>query len=82
MLLAASCSGYLPPAGEEGLWGCRSSGRVIYERVQVGTRRLDFYAEEVVLTALSELDDLHLMQVRSYLEVIGLVCGGHGTKFC
>ena len=51
---------------------------VIYEGVQVGTRRVDFLVEGVVLVelkAVSELDDLHLVQVRNYLEVFGLDVG-------
>ena len=46
--------------------------------VQVGTRRVDFFVEEVVLVelkAVSELDDVHLVQVRNYLEVFGLEVG-------
>ncbi len=45
---------------------------VIYEGVQVGTRRVDFLVEGVVLVelkAVSELDDLHLVQLKNYLEV-------------
>ena len=51
---------------------------VFYERAQVGTRRVDFFVEEVVLVALkavSVLDDLHVVQVRNYLEVFGLEVG-------
>ena len=51
---------------------------VFYEGVQVGTRRVDFFVEEVVLVelkAVSELDLLHVVQVRNYLEVFGLDVG-------
>ena len=51
---------------------------VFYEGVQVGTRRVDFFVEGVVLVelkAVSMLDDLHLVQLRNYLQVFGLEVG-------
>ena len=51
---------------------------VAYEGVQVGTRRVDFFVEGIVLVelkAVSKLDDLHIVQVRNYLEVFGLEVG-------
>ena len=45
---------------------------VFYEGAQVGTRRVDFFVEGVVLV---ELDLLHVVQVRDYLEVFGLEVG-------
>ena len=51
---------------------------VFYEREQVGTRRVDFFVEGVVLVelkAVSVLDDLHLVQLRNYLQVFGLEVG-------
>ena len=51
---------------------------VFYEGVQVGTRRVDFFVEGVVLVelkAVSRLDDLHLVQLRNYLQVFGLEVG-------
>ena len=65
-------------------WGGRVSfGReyempVFYEGEQVRTRRVDFFVEGVVLVELktvSELDLLHVVQVRNYLEVFGLEVG-------
>ena len=50
---------------------------VFYEREQVGTRRVDFFVEGVVLVelkAVSVLDDLHLVQLRNYLA--GVRVGG------
>lgn len=49
-----------------------------YRGVQVGTRRVDFFVEEVVLVelkAVSELDDSHLAQGINYLEAFGLEVG-------
>ena len=49
-----------------------------YREVQVGTRRVDFFVEEVVvveLKAVSALDDSHLAQSINYLEVFGLEVG-------
>ena len=45
---------------------------------QIGTRRVDFLVEEVVLVelkALSALDNSHMTQVRNYLEVFELEVG-------
>ncbi len=52
---------------------------VLYDGVQVGTRRVDFFLEGVVLVELKAvsvpLDRLHVVQVRNYLEVFGLDVG-------
>ncbi len=52
---------------------------VFYDGVQVGTRRVDFFVEGVVLVELKTLsapfDRLHVVQVRNYLEVFGLDVG-------
>ena len=52
---------------------------VFYDGVQVGTRRVDFFVEGVVLVELKAvsvpLDRLHVVQVRNYLEVFGLDVG-------
>ena len=51
---------------------------VVYEGVQVRTRRVDFFMEGVVLVelkAVSGLDDLHSVQLRNYLQVFGLEVG-------
>ncbi|QHS54872.1 GxxExxY protein [Mucilaginibacter sp. 14171R-50] len=49
-----------------------------YEEVEVGTRRVDFLVENVVmveLKAISQLDDAHLAQVLNYLEAYKLATG-------
>lgn len=49
-----------------------------YEEVEVGTRRVDFLVENVVmveLKAMSQLDDAHLAQVLNYLEAYKLETG-------
>ncbi|MBB5397281.1 GxxExxY protein [Mucilaginibacter sp. AK015] len=49
-----------------------------YEEVEVGTRRVDFLVENVVmveLKAISQLDDAHLAQVLNYLEAYKLETG-------
>ena len=49
-----------------------------YRQVQVGTRRVDFFVEEVVLVelkAVSVLDDSHMAQGLNYLEAFGLEVG-------
>ena len=51
---------------------------VFYDGVQMGTRRVDFLVEGVVLVelkAVSELDEVHLVQLKNYLEVFGLEVG-------
>ena len=51
---------------------------IFYRGEQVGTRRVDFFVEGVVLVelkAVSMLDDLHLVQLRNYLQVFGLEVG-------
>ena len=51
---------------------------VFYDGVQMGTRRVDFLVDGVVLVelkAVSELDNVHLVQLKNYLEVFGLEVG-------
>ena len=51
---------------------------VFYEDVQVGTRRVDFLVEDVVLVelkALIKLEDVHLAQAKNYLEAFKLEVG-------
>ena len=51
---------------------------VLYEGVQVETRRVDFFVEGVVLVelkAVSGLDDLHLAQLWNCLQAFGLEVG-------
>ena len=49
-----------------------------YRDVQVGTRRVDFFVEEIVLVelkAISSLENVHLAQGLNYLEAFGLEVG-------
>ena len=51
---------------------------VFYDGVQMGTRRVDFLVEGVVLVelkAVSALDNVQLVQLKNYLEVFGLEVG-------
>jgi GxxExxY protein len=51
---------------------------VMYEDLQVGIRRVDFFVEEkimVELKAVKELDDAHLAQAKNYLEAYRLNTG-------
>ncbi|MCC5943153.1 MAG: GxxExxY protein [Balneolaceae bacterium] len=51
---------------------------VMYENIQVGTRRVDFFVAEkimVELKAVSELNDAHLAQAKNYLEAYKLDTG-------
>jgi GxxExxY protein len=47
--------------------------KIYYQGIEVGTRRVDFLAEEVImieLKALTKLEDVHLAQAMNYLEPI------------
>ncbi len=51
---------------------------IMYEGVQVGTRRVDFLIENeimVELKAVIELEDVHLNQAKNYLEVYNVESG-------
>lgn len=51
---------------------------IYYEGFKVGTRRVDFFVENVVmveLKAVAELNDLHLNQAINYLEAYNLPVG-------
>ncbi len=51
---------------------------IIYDRVQVGTRRVDFLIEKeimVELKAVIELEDVHLNQAKNYLEAYNVETG-------
>jgi len=51
---------------------------VMYEMIQVGTRRVDFFVDDKVmveLKAVSELTDAHLAQAKNYLEAYELNSG-------
>ena len=51
---------------------------VLYDGIEIGTRRVDFFVEDkimVELKAVSKLDDLHLAQAMNYLEAYNLPVG-------
>ncbi len=51
---------------------------VFYKDQQVGTRRVDFLVEDIILVelkALTELKDVHLAQALNYLEAFSLEVG-------
>jgi GxxExxY protein len=51
---------------------------IYYEGVNVGTRRVDFLVEDLImveLKAISKLDDLHFAQALNYLEAYKLETG-------
>lgn len=51
---------------------------VFYRKVQIGTRRVDFYVENkimVELKAVAELTDTHLAQAINYLEAYDMEIG-------
>ena len=51
---------------------------IYYDGINIGTRRVDFFAEEkimVELKAVSSLNDLHLAQTINYLEAYNLPVG-------
>ena len=51
---------------------------IYYERIQIGTRRVDFLVEEkisVELKAVSKLDNINLAQGMNYLEAYHLEIG-------
>jgi len=51
---------------------------IFYDDINIGTRRVDFFVEEVImleLKAVARLDDLHLAQAANYLEAYNLPVG-------
>ena len=49
-----------------------------YKKEQIGTRRVDFFIEEKIMTeikAVIKLEDVHLAQAMNYLEAYGLPIG-------
>lgn len=51
---------------------------IMYEGIQVGTRRVDFLIENeimVELKAVIELEDVHLNQAKNYLEAYNVETG-------
>lgn len=52
--------------------------QIFYENVEVGTRRVDFLVEKLImveLKALTRLEDVHLAQAMNYLEAYNLEIG-------
>jgi GxxExxY protein len=51
---------------------------IYYRGVEVGTRRVDFFVENLImveLKALTELEDVHLSQATNYLEAYNTEIG-------
>ena len=64
-------------SGGYSLFG-KTSMPILYDGIQIGTRRVDFFVEEKVmveLKAISELDDSHLSQAINYLEAFDMEVG-------
>jgi GxxExxY protein len=52
--------------------------KIYYEEIEVGTRRVDFLIDDVImveLKALTKLEDVHLVQSMNYLEAYHLEIG-------
>jgi GxxExxY protein len=51
---------------------------IFYHDIEIGTRRVDFFVENIImveLKAVSVLDDLHLAQALNYLEAYTMPVG-------
>jgi len=51
---------------------------IFYRGIQIGTRRVDFFVEELImveLKALTQLEDVHLAQAMNYLEAYQMEIG-------
>jgi len=51
---------------------------IYYREIQIGTRRVDFYVEDLImveLKAIIELEDVHLTQAIDYLEAYNTEIG-------
>ena len=51
---------------------------VFYRYVQIGTRRVDFFVEELIMVeikAVIKLEDVHLAQALNYLEAYNMEIG-------
>ena len=51
---------------------------IIYRDQNIGTRRVDFFVEDLImveLKAISQLEDVHLAQAMNYLEAYGIEIG-------
>ncbi len=52
--------------------------KIYYEEIEVGTRRVDFLIENIIMTELKaqiKLEDVHLAQAMNYLEAYNLEIG-------
>jgi GxxExxY protein len=51
---------------------------IFYERIQIGTRRVDFFVEEKIMVeikAVTQLERVHLAQALNYLEAYKMEIG-------
>ncbi|MBK7694300.1 MAG: GxxExxY protein [Saprospiraceae bacterium] len=51
---------------------------IYYEGIDIGTRRVDFFVEDVImveLKALIKLEEVHLAQAMNYCQAYNLPCG-------
>jgi GxxExxY protein len=51
---------------------------IFYDDIQIGTRRVDFFVENEIMTelkALIKLEDVHLAQAMNYCQAYGLPIG-------
>lgn len=59
---------------------------IFYDEIEIGTRRVDFFVEDLImveLKALSKLEDVHLNQAMNYCQAYNLPVGlliNFGTK--
>lgn len=59
---------------------------IFYDEIEIGTRRVDFFVEDIImveLKALSKLEDVHLNQAMNYCQAYSLPIGlliNFGTK--
>jgi len=60
------------------LFGREVEMTILYDGIDIGTRRVDFFVEDkimVELKAVSAINDLHLAQAWNYLEAYNLTIG-------
>jgi len=51
---------------------------VVYEGINIGSRRVDFWVEDTVMVeikALAELEDVHITQVMNYCQIYNIPVG-------
>lgn len=51
---------------------------IFYRNVQIGTRRVDFFVEDLIMTelkAIIKLEDVHIAQAMNYLEAYNMEIG-------